>query len=147
MKPGIDYTGVSAIFLCHDGQGKFLMGKRGAKARDEQGAWDFGGGGIEFGESPEEAVRRELREEYGCETIYDLQALQPYSLIRMRNDQRTHWIGFPFVIQVDPREARINEPECTDAIGWFPLDALPEPLHPGVHLVLSAYKNRLQQGS
>jgi len=144
MKPGFDYTGIFAVFLCHDGQGKFLMAKRGTRARDEQGMWEFGGGGIEFGESPEEAVRRELMEEYNCRTIHNITALQPFSLVREQNDQQTHWIGFPFAIQIDPSEVHINEPECVDSIGWFALDELPEPLHSGVHRVISAYKTALR---
>lgn len=146
MRPGFDYTGIFAVFLCHDGQGKFLMAKRGNQARDEQGKWEFGGGGIEFAESPEEAARRELMEEYNCRTIYDLRPLNSFSLVREQECRRTHWIGFPFAIHIDPSEVRINEPEHIDSIGWFTLDALPDPLHPGVHRVISAYRAQLTSG-
>lgn len=139
MRSGFDYTGIFAVFLCHDGQGNFLMAKRGMKARDEQGKWEFGGGGIEFTESPEAAVRRELMEEYNCRTIHSLIPLNPFSLVREQENKQTHWIGFPFAVQIDPSEVRINEPEHIDSIGWFTLDALPDPLHPGVHRVISAY--------
>ncbi len=144
MKPGFDYTGIFVAFLCHDGQGKFLMAKRGMKARDERGTWEFGGGGIAFGESPEAAVRRELLEEYACKTIHDIRPLQPFSLVREQDEQRTHWIGFPFAVHVDPSEIRINEPECIDSIDWFTLDNLPEPLHPGVRHAISVYKTHLE---
>ena len=140
MKPGFDYTGIVVVFLCHDGQGKLLMAKRGLKARDERGKWEFGGGGIEFGESPEAAVRRELMEEYRCQTIHDIQLLQPYSIVREHDGQQTHWISFPFAVQIDPEEVQISEPESIDSIGWFTLDSLPDPLHPGVHPVISACK-------
>lgn len=143
MRPGFDYTGIFVAFLCHDGQGKFLMEKRGAKARDEQGTWGFGGGGVEFAESPEAAVLRELMEEYHCQTIYDIKPLIPYSLVREQEQRQTHWIGFPFAIHIDPSEVRINEPEHIDSIGWFNLDSLPDPLHPGVHRVIAAYKESL----
>ncbi len=140
MKPGFDYTGLLAVFMCHDGNGKFLMSKRGLKARDEQGTWEFGGGGIEFGESPEEAVKRELLEEYNCKTIYDIKSLSPFNLLRNQNNQKTHWIGFPFLIHINPGEVQINETESVDAIGWFDLNNLPQPLHPGEKYVMASYK-------
>jgi len=63
LRRGVDHIGVSASFVVHDGQGRVLLQKRGTKARDEQGKWDVGGGAIEFGESIDEAVRREIKEE------------------------------------------------------------------------------------
>ena len=46
--------------------GKFLVAKR-ADDRPLGGLWEFPGGKIEPGESPEEAAVRECREEMGCE--------------------------------------------------------------------------------
>lgn len=43
MKPGVDYIGVCVVYLCHDGQGNFVMNKRGKNCRDEVGKWDIGG--------------------------------------------------------------------------------------------------------
>jgi len=40
------------------------MSKRSNKTRDEHGKWDPGGGSIEFGESIDSALKREVREEY-----------------------------------------------------------------------------------
>ena len=63
LRRGIDHIGVSASFVVHDGKGRVLLQKRGAGARDENGRWDVGGGAIEFGESIDETVRREIKEE------------------------------------------------------------------------------------
>ena len=73
-RKGVDYIGVSVIYFCHDGAGKFVMAKRSKNARDEQGRWDIGGGGLEFGEFVEDALCREVKEEYctdvlGCEFL------------------------------------------------------------------------------
>lgn len=116
------------------------MSKRGPKARDGHGAWDFGGGGIDFGESPEETVRRELLEEFGCQTIRSIQALPVLSIVREREGRKDHWIGFPFLIEVDPSEVRINEPGFIDEIGWFDIDQLPSPTLPGVAPIIEAIK-------
>jgi 8-oxo-dGTP pyrophosphatase MutT (NUDIX family) len=67
MIKGIDYTGITCGCICHDGNGKVLMGKRSKNCRDEQGAWEFGGGSMEFGETLEEHVSREVKEEFGVE--------------------------------------------------------------------------------
>lgn len=39
-------------------------------AKDENGLWDIPGGGLEFNESPHEALKRELFEETGLEVSF-----------------------------------------------------------------------------
>ena len=64
MIKGVDYPGVTVVFLCHDGKGNYLLGKRSKNCRDEQGRWDSGGGGLDLGSSVEETLKREIKEEY-----------------------------------------------------------------------------------
>lgn len=47
--------------------GKFLIGRR-AQNQPLAGAWEFPGGKIEAGESPEECLKRELQEEFGIDS-------------------------------------------------------------------------------
>lgn len=54
-----------ATVLLVDARGWVLMQLRGADAPASPGVWSFPGGGIEDGEEPEEAARRELLEETG----------------------------------------------------------------------------------
>ena len=109
MKPGIDFVGVSVSFFCHDGK-DFLIHKRSDKCRDEIGRWDFGGGQLEFGETPHEAVLREVKEEYQTEGAVEKQ-LPSYSLIRKENGVESHWLIMPFIIKLDRKKVRIDDPE------------------------------------
>lgn len=137
MKAGIDYTGVCVVFYCHDGEGNFLFHQRSQNCRDNQGDWDMGGGGLEWGEDPTVGVLREVREEYGCEGKIN-ERLPYYSLLRENAGIPTHWIALPFIIQVSHQEAKLNDPGAMESLQWFQLDALPQPLHPGN---IFAFKN------
>lgn len=128
MKKGVDYIGVTCVFYCHDGMGKFLLHKRSKNCRDEQERWDSGGGAIEHGETFEEAVKRELREEY-CTDVLKLSFLGAHNVLRQNKGKKTHWIALLFVAQVDPSKIKIGEPESMDELGWFTKDNLPKPLH------------------
>ncbi len=45
--------------------GRYLVTKRSPHAKNEPGKWEFPGGKVEAGESPEVALIREIREELG----------------------------------------------------------------------------------
>lgn len=128
LRRGVDYIGISASFIVHDGKGNVLLQKRGVGARDENGMWDVGGGAIEFGESIEEAVRREIQEELCCEPI-DIKFLKVYDAFREHNGVKTHWVAVMHSVQVDPGVVRIGEPDKIDELAWFKSDNLPSPLH------------------
>ena len=70
MKKGVDYIAVGIGAFIHDGQGKYLMGLRTGKCRDEQYRWEqAGGGALEFNENANSGVQEDycLTEiSYGC---------------------------------------------------------------------------------
>lgn len=131
MEPGVGYIGVSTSFHCNDGKGNFLLHKRSKKCRDEHGKWDCGGGLLEYGSTLEDNVLREIMEEYGCRGEIQEQ-LPAINLLREHNGEKTHWVINTFFVKVDPEEVRNNEPEKFEELGWFTLDNLPSPLHPGL---------------
>lgn len=128
LRRGIDHIGISASFVVHDGEGRVLLQKRGAGARDENGRWDVGGGAIEFGEPITDTVRREIREEL-CTEPLDIQFLTVYDSFREQGGVTTHWIALMYTVQIDPSTVKIGEPHKIDELGWFTSDTLPSPLH------------------
>lgn len=126
---GIIRTGV--CFFCHDGEGLYLISKRSQNARDENGTWDPGGGGLKFGEKIEDAVVREIQEEY-CAKPLAVEFLGYRDVFREQKGAPTHWLMFDFRVQVNPQEVQIGEPHKCDGIKWLTIDEiknLSEPLH------------------
>ena len=72
---------LTAIVACTDDSGRVLLVKQigGPYA----GAWLLPGGGVDEGESIEDGLRREMREESGCE-LADIQRVATYEV-----DERT----------------------------------------------------------
>ena len=136
--------GIGVAFFCHDGNGKFLMQKRSVHARDEYGKWETGGGGIEFGHTVEDTLRKEIQEEYGTDVL-EYEFLGYRDVHREHKGKSTHWIMIDFKVLVDPANVQIGEPDMCDEIGWFRLDALPDNIHSQIPRVLELYRDKLNQ--
>ncbi|MFE6969466.1 NUDIX hydrolase [Isoptericola sp. NPDC057653] len=98
--------------------------------RGEPGApWGLPGGALELGETVAEAAVRETREETGL-------VVEPRTLLGVFSGSRSHTypngdvvqaVVVVFVARVVSGELTVDGVE-TRALGWFALDALPEPL-------------------
>jgi len=142
MKKGEDYTGVTIVYLCHDGKGNYLFNKRSNKCRDEHGAWDQGGGGLEFGDTVENTLKREIQEEYCTEVLaYDFLGYR--DVHREHDGIRTHWVALDFKVLINREKVKNGEPEKFDEIGWFTLNNLPSPLHSQTPKFLDLYKGKI----
>ncbi|MFC8448034.1 NUDIX domain-containing protein [Kitasatospora sp. NPDC057223] len=127
---------VSCVFVCHDGGGRVLLARRGAGARDEPGSWDTGAGALEYGETFESAVAREVREEYTAEAL----AIHTVGVRNiLREDPVSHWVAVVFAVEVDPARVAIGEPHKFDELGWFTPEALPSPQHSQLAATLELY--------
>ncbi|GIF03784.1 NUDIX hydrolase [Actinoplanes siamensis] len=114
---------VSCVFVCHDGAGRILLARRSAQARDEPGTWDCGAGALEFGETFEEAVTREVTEEYVAPPL-EITQLGVRNVVR-----EDHWVAIVFAVRVDPSRVRVGEPHKFDELTWCTPDDLPAPRH------------------
>ncbi len=142
MQKGVDYIGNGVVYFCHDGEGHVLLAKRSKNARDEQGRWDIGGGGIEFNDTVINTLKKEIAEEYGTDVL-DYEFLGYRDVHREHNNQETHWIVLDFRVLVNKRKIKNNEPHKFDAIEWFTLENLPTPIHSQLPDFLQKYKNKL----
>jgi NADH pyrophosphatase NudC (nudix superfamily) len=141
---GKEFIGVNCVFWCHDGKGKLLMHKRSKKCRDEQETWDCGAGSMEFGETFEETVRREVLEEYGAQPK-EIKYISSANVLREHNGETTHWVKNLHWVLVDPKEVKNNEPDKIEEIGWFDLENLPTPLHSQIHIEVGLLKDFLER--
>ena len=139
---GIDHIGVCVVYFCHDGKGNFVMARRTENTNDEHGRWDIGGGALDFGESVEGALRREIREEY-CTDVLVAEFLGFRDVHRTHNGKKTHWIALDFKVLVDPSKISIGEPHKFDKLGWFTLESMPGNIHSQLPVFFDKYKDRL----
>lgn len=116
MKRGIDYIGVGVGAILVNGRGQMFLARRGPTAKNERGLWEFPGGSVEFGETLADALRREMREEYGIEIIVG-ELLDVIDHILPEEQQ--HWVSPTFICMIASGEPGIREPGKCSEIGWF----------------------------
>lgn len=143
MQKGIDYIGIAVSYLCHDGKGNFLLNKRSKNCRDEHGCWDFGGGSLDFGYTAEDALKKELKEEYCVEPI-NCEFLGYVDMFRDQEGMKTHWVSLEFIVEIDRDKVKNGEPHKFDELGWFKLNNLPTPAHSTQGILLEKFKNELK---
>ena len=140
---GVDHVGVCVVYFCHDGKGEFVMAKRNSNTRDEHGQWDIGGGGLEFGKTIDQTIRKEINEEY-CTDVLDYEFLDYRDVHRVHDGKPTHWIALDFKVRVDREKVRNGEPDKFDEVVWFKLNKIPENIHSQVPNFFELYRAKLE---
>jgi len=122
LRRGTDYVGVGAGAIIVNEQGQLFLARRGPEAKNECGLWEFPGGAVEFGEQLAEALRREMREEYGIEIAVG-ELLDVVDHILPAEGQ--HWVSPTFICTIVSGTPAIHEPGKCSQIGWFAPEAAP----------------------
>lgn len=102
-----------------------------------QDGWLIPGGGIKRGETPDQAARRECREEVGAE-IVDLELVGIYTnFVERRSDHIVVFASHDFGLQPIPEtDFEIEQAE------FFGLDALPDDMMEGNRRQIETYLNK-----
>ena len=125
-RPSSGRTRLGSYAICLDREERILL-CRLATNEPEPGAWTLPGGGVDFGEHPDDAVVRELREESGLDgVIAGLQGVfshlyqdSPYA-----GGADLHFLGVLYRVDVTGGELTDEIDGSTDRCGWFARDEL-----------------------
>ncbi|MGH9942855.1 MAG: NUDIX hydrolase, partial [Pyrinomonadaceae bacterium] len=106
---------VTAGAIVLDPQGRVLLLKHRYRAGN---GWGIPGGFLEKGEQPDEALRRELREEVGLE-------LDTAQLVRARTLRRPRQVELHYLCRAQDAGSAIPQSREIDKAAWFDPYALP----------------------
>lgn len=105
------------------------------------GFWAMAAGHVEAGESVQQAALREAREEVGVTiALEDLEPLCAMHRTLPTGDPIDQRVDFFFTASRWSGEPRLREPDKAADLGWFPLEALPDPVVPHEAVVLEAVR-------
>lgn len=125
MMPGVDYIGVGCGALIINDKNETLLLKRGVKSRNQAGYWSKPGGTVEFGEKIEDAIRREIKEEFGV----DIELIKFLGFTdHIIKEENQHWLSISYLAKIIKGEPKNLEPDKHDDFGWFSFDKLPKKL-------------------
>ncbi len=135
LKKGKDYigVGVGAIIVEQD---QVLLLKR---LKDpEAGCWSIAGGAVDFGETIEDAIKRELKEELAVD-------IEISTLLGVTNhilpEAETHWVSPVFLVEIVSGTPKIMEADKHSDLRWFKISRLPD----NITLTTSSAVNFLSQ--
>jgi len=137
MDKNLPNVRVGTACMCFNKTGQVLMLLRKGSHGDD--TWCMPGGHLEFGETLEQCVAREAKEEADI----DVKNLE---IISLSNDvaYEKHYITIGMIAHEWTGTPQIMEPEkCTD-MRWFSLDNLPNNLFHATKKIIENYKaNRI----
>ena len=114
--------------------GKVLLGKR--LKPDGTFEYEFPGGHLEFMESLEDSIQREIAEEAGIK-------IKNIKFLRVLNfkipEEQKHYVDLAFVADWASGVPEALEPEKSGGWDWYSFDDLPSPLFSPIHSTIETY--------
>ena len=122
MKPR--YSRIAAYALIHDSN-HILLCRISKELPQWEGCWTLPGGGLNFGESPERAVVREVEEETGL--VVAVGAIATIDSIHDTSGSKDfHGIRIIYHVEVIGGQLRHEVSGSTDFCGWHRLHPTPD---------------------
>lgn len=121
-------TSVKALIL--NDEKKFLLTK------ESDGKWELPGGGLDFGETPQECLRREIKEEMGLEATYI--ATQPAYFYAVKHSKYQWITNVLFEVTLENLDFTASD-ECTEIRFFTKYEALKEELFSNVQTFLEVF--------
>lgn len=87
---------------------KYLVVKRSEKENLNPGVWEFPGGHLEVGQTVEETLKRELKEELGYTDSFKAKLINYKDEIKVEDGIRSHNFELFFLISVDSKTLNIK---------------------------------------
>ena len=117
------------LAVVQDAQGRYLITQRSLDKVWAPGSWEVTGGGVLAGETPNQAVVREVREEVGLDVTG--QALEPffsYKNVDPKSGDNYIVDMYKFQLDVDKNDVVLQESEAIDCMfaTWDDICALAE---------------------
>lgn len=122
-------TATGCLFLAKD-TSRCLLQLREADKRQRH-TWGFFGGTLDHGETPYQALRRELTEEIGF--VPDIEKLNPIDVFQSK-DRNFYYYSFVAVVDSEFHPTLNNE---SAGYAWVDIGKWPQPLHMGAKATLS----------
>ena len=111
--------------IIHDSEGRIFATQRGYG--DYKDGWEFPGGKMEPGESPEEALKREIWEELETKIVVErlVQTVEyDYPKFHLKMHCFLCYIESGSLILKEHEAARWLKPEELDSVDWLPTDRI-----------------------
>lgn len=112
-------VGVGAFILDENEMALLVLRKKSPEA----GCWSIPGGRVEFMETIEDALKRELKEELGIKVkIINLLGVTNHII----EEENIHWVSPVFLVKIEEGELKNLAPDETQKYSWFSISNLPE---------------------
>lgn len=127
QKTAIYRTSVKALIL--DKNKKFLL------AKEDSGKWELLGGGLDFGENPQQGLKREIQEETGIQATFIAENPSYFLTWEEKELWRSNIIYYTEIKDLN----FIPSKECTELRFFSKKEALQENLYQNVKKFLEIY--------
>ena len=128
----------AAMCIIYDKEKGILLEKR-----TDNGMWCVPGGALELGETLEEALRREVKEETSLE-IYNLKLFDVKAGVHMVYPNKDEVYYTDVVYEINEYEGELKPDSESKELVWTPIDKLPDNIMPTQIEYIEKFVNSLK---